>query len=103
MGFCAVIVDILVSIAFHEVTSLHPLHFKDFPLVHRQLDLCIYGEISNPVHCIVVFLYIKLQVYSLGKRNALKAQFYSMSWSLFTVCSTKAEARATPTYRHCGC
>ena len=68
MDFCVVIVHILVSITFHEVTSLHPLHFKYFLLVPRQLGLCIYEEISNPVHCIVVFLsYIQLQVYSLGK------------------------------------
>ena len=57
MSFCVVIVDILVSIAFHEVTSLHPLHFKEFPLVPRKLGLCIYEDISNPVHCIVMFLY----------------------------------------------
>ena len=50
MGFCVVIVDILVSIPFHEVTSLH---FKDFPLAPRQLGLCTYEEISHSSYCCV--------------------------------------------------
>ena len=66
MGFCVVIMDILVTIAFHEVTSLHPFISRIFHLYLDNWPLHNYMR-RYPVHCIVMFLYIQLQVYSLGK------------------------------------